>query len=118
MIKMKFENNKTKLNKTTMNEFQNNINETSYLYKVTANITAGAEVTLPCYYSVGNGTLDVYLNGERLILSSDAIGTDGHYQEVGTADSISNKIKTTTDWSLRAGDVLNLIVRGEYSSET
>lgn len=82
---------------------------------LTENKTAGAEITIPCYYKVGADVLDVFLNGERLLLSSDAAGSDGHYQEVGTAASISNKIKTTTDWSLETGDVLELIVRGEYS---
>lgn len=116
MDKINFQNGKTKVNEDTFNTFQNNINETSYLYKITSSITAGTEVTIPCYYKVGKGTLDVYLNGERLLLSSDASGTDGHYQEVGTADSISNKIKTTMDWALEVDDVLNLIIRGDYSA--
>lgn len=87
-----------------------------YQLKITSAVPAGTEVTIPCYYKVGKGTLDVYLNGERLLLSSDASGTNGHYQEVGTADSISNKIKTTTDWTLEVDDVLNFIVRGNYSA--
>lgn len=116
MDKINFQNEVTKVNADTFNTFQNNINETSYLYKITSSIPAGTEVTIPCYYKVGKGTLDVYLNGERLLLSSDASGTNGHYQEVGTADSISNKIKTTTDWTLEVDDVLNLIVRGDYSA--
>lgn len=116
MEKINFQNGVTPVNADTFNTFQNNINETSYLYKTTSNIPAGTEVTIPCYYKVGKGTLDVYLNGERLLLSSDATGTNGHYLEVGTTNSISNKIKTTTDWSLETGDVLNLIVRGDYSA--
>lgn len=115
MEKINFQNGVTKVNADTFNTFQNNINETSYFYKITSNIPAGAEVTIPCYYKVGKGTLDVYLNGERLILSSDNAGTDGHYREVGTANSISNKIKTTTDWSLDVGDYFEFVVRGEYS---
>ena len=115
MDKINFQNDVTKLNQDTFITFQNNINETSYLYKITSSIPAGTEVTIPCYYKVGKGTLDVYLNGERLLLSSDASGTNGHYQEVGTADSISNKIKTTTDWTLEVGDYLELVVRGEWS---
>ena len=70
---------------------------------------------MPCYYKVGQAVLDVFLNGERLLLSSDDVGTDGHYREVGEADSISNQIKITTDWSLDVGDYLELVVRGEYS---
>lgn len=115
MEKINFQNGVTKVNADTFNTFQNNINETSYFYKITSNIPAGTEVTIPCYYKVGKGTLDVYLNGERLSLSSNDAGTDGHYKEVGTANSISNKIKTTTDWSLDVGDYFEFVVRGEYS---
>ena len=86
-----------------------------YTLEITEDKTAGQEITLPCYYKVGEEVLDVYLNGERLIKSTDDTGTDGHYVEVGTADSISNKIKTTTDWNLAEGDVLDLVVRGDYS---
>ena len=115
MDKINFQNGVTKVNADTFNTFQNNINETSYLYKITSSIPAGTEVTIPCYYKVGKGTLDVYLNGERLLLSSDNAGTDGHYIEVGDTDSISNQIKITSDWSLEVGDYLDLVVRGEYN---
>ena len=50
-----------------------------------------------------------------MLLSSDEQGTDGHYVEIGEANSVSNKIKMTTDWSLQEGDVLDLVVRGDYS---
>ena len=89
-----------------------------YQLKITSNINAGTEVTLPCYYQVGQEVLDVYLDTERLALSSDDAGTDGHYREIGDADSISNKIKTTTDWQLETGDILTLVVRGEYNANT
>lgn len=87
-----------------------------YTLEITKDKTAGQEITLPCYYKVGEEVLDVYLNGERLLKSSDDAGTDGHYREVGTTGSISNKIKTTTDWNLEANDVLDLVVRGEYNA--
>lgn len=77
-------------------------------------VSKGGAITLPFYYKVGANVLDVYLNGERLILSSDDSGIDGHYCEVGEIDSTSNQIKTTTDWSLETGDVLEFVVRGEY----
>ena len=115
MDKINFQNGVTKVNADTFNTFQNNVNETSYLYKITSSTPAGTEVTIPCYYKVGKGTLDVYLNGERLLLSSDNAGTDGHYIEVGDTDSISNQIKITADWSLEVGDYLELVVRGEWS---
>lgn len=89
-----------------------------YFLAITTTITAGKEITLPCYYKVGADVLDVYLNGEKLLLSSDDSGTDGHYREVGTSGSVSNIIKTTTDWNLESGDVLGLEVRGEYTDET
>mgnify|MGYP003181024007 FL=1 len=123
MEKINFQNDVTKLNKETFDTFQDNIDsainnniEHKYQLKIISAITAGTEVTIPCYYKVGQAVLDVYLNGERLSLSSDASGTDGHYQEVGIADSISNKIKTTTDWSLEVDDVLDFVVRGDYSA--
>lgn len=112
-----------KVSQTTFDTFQDNIDsainnniEHKYQLKITSAVTAGTEVTIPCYYKVGQAVLDVYLNGERLSLSSDASGTDGHYQEVGTANSISNKIKTTTDWALDIDDVLDFVVRGDYSA--
>ena len=87
-----------------------------YTLEITADKTAGQEITLPCYYKVGEEVLDVYLNGERLIKSNDDSGTDGHYREIGDIGSISNKIKTTTDWALEQGDLLDLVVRGEYNA--
>jgi hypothetical protein len=91
------------------------IKEFSILVKITADTAKGAIVTLSKKYKVGAGVLDVYLNGERLIKSSDEAGTDGHYTEVGTAGATSNQIKLTTDWNLSSGDYLEIIVRGEWS---
>lgn len=48
------------------------------------------EIELPITYTVGNNSLSVYWNGVKLILVTNS---DGHYTEVGTAGSISNKIK-------------------------
>lgn len=83
--------------------------------EITADTEKGATVTLPNSYKVGAGVLDVYLNGERLIKSSDEAGTDGHYAEVGTAGATSNQVKLTTDWNLKTGDYLLIITRGEWS---
>ena len=49
--------------------------------------------------------------GQLLLLSSDDAGTDGHYREVGEADSISNKIKLTTDWSADKGEYFKFVVK-------
>ena len=106
---------KTPLSALNLNKAQKNLLPSTYYLKINADTTEGQEITLPCYYKVGEEVLDVYLNGERLIKSSDDSGTDGHYREVGDTGSISNKIKTTTDWNLEQGDVLDLVVRGEYN---
>lgn len=108
-------NTDTPIKASTLNTMQSNIEEKSSLLNITSDTTAGATITIPRYYKVGQGTLDVYINGERLLLSSDDAGTDGHYVEVGDTDSISNKIKITTDWALEAGDYFDFVVRGEYS---
>lgn len=106
---------KIPLSAYNLNKMQKNLVTHKYCLKITSAVTAGTEVTIPCYYKVGQAVLDVYLNGERLLLSSDDAGTDGHYCEVGEADSISNQIKITTDWTLEAGDYFDFVVRGEYS---
>lgn len=110
-------------NGTSWVEYSDNIDinilekkQHKYYLSIATAISAGGIVTLPCYYKVGQSVLDVFLNGERLLLSSDDAGTDGHYREVGTANSISNKIKTTTDWTLEAGDVLDFVVRGDFNA--
>lgn len=110
------------LNDTNLNKMQKLIKADikgkqafKYTLKIDSNKTAGEEITIPCYYKVGAEVIDVYLNGERLIKSTDESGTDGHYCEIGDTGSISNKIKTTTDWNLEEGDVLDLVVRGDYN---
>lgn len=90
------------------------LKETPSLIKITADTAKGATVTLTKKYKVGAGVLDIYLNGERLIKSSDEAGTDGHYTEVGTAGATSNQIKLTTDWNLEKDDYLLIMTRGEY----
>lgn len=54
--------------------------------------------------------------GEKLLLSSDDSGTNGHYREVGEANAVSNQIKITTDWGAETGEYFEFIVRGEYSA--
>ena len=112
----------TPLSASNMNAIQDNAEKaidevTTYKYKltITADKTAGEEIVIPCYYKVGADVLDVYLNGERLIKSSDDAGTDGHYCEIESNESISNKIKSTSDWNLESNDTLEFIVRGVWS---
>ena len=89
-----------------------------YKYKeiLTADVAKGGTITLPCYYKVGTHCLDVYYMGEKLLLSSDAAGTDGHYREVGETNAVSNQIKLTTDWGAEANEYFEFIVRGKYSA--
>lgn len=112
----------TPLSASNMNAIQDNAEEaidevTAYKYKltITADKEAGEEIEIPCKYKVGADVLDVYLNGERLIKSSDISGKDGHYLETGSTGSISNKIETIIDWNLEEGDILEFVVRGEWS---
>ena len=112
----------TPLSALNLNNMQKNIEESveTYIYNLilTANVAAGGEITLPFYYKVGANVLQVYYMGQLLLLSSDDAGTDGHYREVGEADTISNKIKLTTDWSADKGEYFKFVVKGVYENET
>lgn len=96
----------------------NNLLETTYDLMLTSNVAAGGEITLPFYYKVGGNVLQVYYMGQLLLLSSDDEGTDGHYRELGEVDSISNKIKLTSDWSAETGEYFKFVVKGVYENET
>lgn len=112
----------TPLSALNLNNMQKNIEDSveTYIYDLilTANVAAGGEITLPFYYKVGANVLQVYYMGQLLLLSSDDAGTNGHYREVGTADSLSNKIKLTTDWSAEQGEYFKFVVKGVYTNET
>lgn len=112
----------TPLSALNLNNMQKNIEDSveTYIYDLilTANVAAGGEIVLPFYYKVGANVLQVYYLGQILLLSSDDAGTNGHYREVGTADSLSNKIKLTTDWSAETGEYFKFVVKGVYSNET
>ena len=85
-----------------------------YSLVLSSNVSTGGEITLPFKYKVGANVLQVYYMGQLLLLSSDDAGSDGHYREVGEADSISNKIKLTTDWSADKGEYFKFVVKGVY----
>lgn len=87
-----------------------------YFLQLTTDITKGGTITIPCYYKVGVGTLDVFYMGEKLLLSSDDAGTNGHYREIGETNAVSNQIKLTSDWGAEANEYFEFIVRGEYSA--
>ena len=105
MIVQSNENRQVKAEQLTQHTYNLILNE---------NVNAGGEITLPFKYKVGANVLQVYYMGQLLLLSSDDAGSDGHYREVGEADSISNKIKLTTDWSASKGEYFKFVVKGVY----
>ena len=109
MIVQSNENKQVKAEQLTQHTYNLILNE---------NVAAGGEITLPFYYKVGANVLQVYYMGQLLLLSSDDAGTDGHYREVGTSGSLSNKIKLTMDWSAETGEYFKFVVKGVYSNET
>ena len=109
MIVQSNENRQVKAEQLTQHTYNLILNE---------NVAAGGEITLPFYYKVGANVLQVYYMGQLLLLSSDDAGTDGHYREVGTSGSLSNKIKLTTDWSAETGEYFKFVIKGVYENET
>ena len=86
-----------------------------YRFDIDQDTDLGAEITLPFYYKIGADVLDVFYVGQRLIkCSTNDDEATGHYSEVGEADSVSNKIKITSDWKASAGNYFEFVVRGEY----
>ena len=114
----------TPLSAENLNDMQNNIEEEinshiehKYHLNISTAVSKGGVITLPFYYKVGTGCLDVYYMSELLRLSSDDAGTDGHYREIGENGSISNQIKTTADWGIEVDRYFDFVVRGEYSND-
>ena len=105
MIVQSNENKQVKAEQLTQHTYNLILNE---------NVAAGGEITLPFYYKVGANVLQVYYMGQLLLLSSDDAGTNGHYREVGTSGSLSNKIKLTTDWSAETGEYFKFVLKGVY----
>lgn len=95
-----------------------NILAHKYTLILTSKVEAGQILNIPCKYRVGAEVLDVFYNGERLLLSSNISGTDGHYCEVGDVNSISNQIQITSDWNPEMGDYFDFVLRGEYRDDT
>ena len=88
-----------------------------YYKKIETEIQANTELELPCFYKVGADVLDVYYLGERLIKDDAENGIEGHYQEVGELDSISNKIIVGWDVDPETEEddsYFEFVVRGEY----
>lgn len=87
---------------------------TNYGYIKSSSLSAGEKINqntnfvIPVYYKVGDGVLDVYYEGCKLI-------KDTHYIEIGNVNSISNRIQLK-DWSADMGDLFEFVVRGEWSA--
>ena len=80
-------------------------------------ISDGYQITLTNSYIVGDNSLEVYWNG--VLLKKITGSEDGHYKEVGTAGSSSNKIqfyRTSDDgsYTLTENVILTVIIRKVY----
>ncbi len=86
----------------------------NYIYIKQAKLVAGeviqanTNLTIPIMYKVGDGVLDVYYNGCKLI-------KDEHYIEVGNLNAISSRIQLK-DWNARVGDIFEIVVKGEWGT--
>lgn len=65
MEKIDFKNGITKVNETTFNKFQDNVNETSHFLKLTADVAKGGTITIPCYYKVRSRHIRCILHGRK-----------------------------------------------------
>ena len=106
----------TPLTSEKLNQMQIDLIPNKFHLLINSDLDAGATITVPANYKVGEECLDVYYMGELLRKSSDEAGTDGHYQEVGESGSISNQIKITSDWSVETGEYFDFVIRGEYNA--
>lgn len=68
MEKINFQNGITKVNAETFNKFQNNISETSYFLKLTADVVKGGTITIPACYKVRSQYAGCLLHGRKIII--------------------------------------------------
>lgn len=114
MEKITFVNGITKLNKTTMDTFQDNIekgiNKNNIgVIKTNIAIPENTNYTIPLCYLVGNNSLEIFYMGEKLV-------KDEQYIEVGSANAISNTIQFK-DWgmSVPTDRIIEFRVKGDYN---
>ena len=88
-----------------------------YTMTIEADTELGAEVELPFWYKVGNGSLFQVQYNEYMLLKAIDNDEQGQFYEVGQADNISNKIKLAANAYAKAGSILVFIVKGERSNE-
>lgn len=93
-------------------ELEDKATTSTYIVTTTETIAENTDYEIPCYYKVGNNSLDVFYQGENLI-------KDVHYKEIGNEGTISNKIQFY-DWgqAVPANRVIKFVVRGVYSNES
>lgn len=99
-------------NKSEVDTKVNSTKEHKYHLNITTAVESMGQVTLPFYYKVGSDCLDVFYMGERLIKNTSDV--EGHYNEVGDAGSVSNKIQV--GWKVNIGRYFDFVVRGDYSA--
>ena len=89
----------------------NKIEIEQHRYKTTleADLADNSELTLPAYYKVGTDSLQVYFEG--CLLEKGV-----HYLEVGTDNSISNKIQIN-NWgeAVKEGYTFAFLIQGSYT---
>lgn len=89
---------------------------TSEYLTVETPIADNSVIQSPIKYEVGNGSLAVYLMGERLIKADPDNQIDGHYIEVGETGSLSNSIQLyNIGQSVPAGIQIQFVVTGGYN---
>ena len=80
---------------------------TTYKISITEKITSLTVYTVPFVYEVGNNSIVIFYNNEKLI--SENSETDlANYKEIGQIGSLSNKVKFGFD--LEIGDILEFFV--------
>lgn len=107
------ENNAEKCIEENMNEL---ITSRSDLI-ATEDTVAGATIDIGLSYKVGTDCLMVFFEG-CLLKKATNNKNEGHYYEVGNANSISTEITLTEDWGLAEGEILTCIVKGVYDNDT
>lgn len=75
MEKINFQNGVTKVNETTFNNFQDNIEEEinshiehKYFLILTANVAKGGTITIPAYYKVRSQYVGCLLHGRKIAI--------------------------------------------------
>lgn len=93
--------------------FNQSLGRQEAMMTTTAVIADNSEITIPLKYQVGNNSLFVYCLGEKLVKVTGS--KDGHYKEVGTTGSASNKIRLNNiGQSIPVGTTFEFVVFGNY----